>query len=209
MSRAPLSAFALAALVAPVTLPACAEEGPAAKPAPSATAATATATATAAPTASAAPTVAAPKATAFTAPRPVPLGSSGPIQPSAPPEQQMMAIQYTLAMLAPQGNDPLTDDARIDEIVKKLEGAVRTADKGKTPPNPVKATRGKRKIEIEMGKGCTDKTPANLLVTRSSVSLQSAFDAGVFVIMCHDDKWECHQSTRFPDDVLCVAAPRH
>jgi hypothetical protein len=200
MSRVLLPALALT-----VTLAACAEEGPAATPAPSATAAV---TAAATATASAAPTVAAPKPTAFVAPRPVPLGSSGPIQPTAPAEQQMMAIQYTLAMLAPQGNDPLTDDAQIDEIVKKLEGAVRTADKGKTPPNPVKATRGKRKIEVEMGKGCNDKTPANLLVTRASVSLQAAFDAGVFVIMCHDDKWECHQSTRFPADVLCVAAPR-
>lgn len=205
MSRALSSVLAL---LVGLALPACEEEKPAAPAAPSATVAAVTAApvVTAAPTATAS---AAPKATGFVAPRPVPLGSSGPIQPTAPPEQQMMAIQYTLAMLAPQNNDPLTDEARIADIVKKLEGVVRTADKGKTPPNPVKATRGNRKIEIEMGKGCTDKTPTNLMVTRASVSLQAAFDAGVFVVMCHDDKWECHQSTRYPDDVLCVAAPRH
>jgi hypothetical protein len=28
------------------------------------------------------------------------------------------------------------------------------------------------------------------------------------VIACRDNKWECHQSTRDPDDVLCHAAPR-
>ncbi|MFO0758243.1 MAG: hypothetical protein U0359_17240 [Byssovorax sp.] len=143
-------------------------------------------------------------------PRPVPIGSSGPIQPSAPQEQQMMAISYTLAMVTPRGNDPPTvDKDYLEDITHKLEAAVRTADKGKTPPNPVKATKGNRKIEVEMGKGCTDKVPSNLIAQRAGSSLKAAYDAGVLVIACHDDKWECHQSTRDPNDVLCHAAPRH
>lgn len=142
-------------------------------------------------------------------PRPVPLGSSGPIQPSAPADQQMMAITYTLAMVQPRGNDPLTvDKTYLDDTLKKLESAVRTTDKGKTPPNPVKAARGNRKIELEMGKGCTDRVPSSL-IQRAGSSLKGAYEAGVLVIACHDDKWECHQSTRDTTDVLCHAAPRH
>jgi hypothetical protein len=139
----------------------------------------------------------------------VPIGSSGPIQPSAPPEQQMMAITYTLAMLSPGPTDPLVDEAYVGDLVKKLEVAVKTADKGKTPPNPVRASNGNRKIVVEMGKGCTDRLPANLVEQRSGTTLKAAFEAGVLVVMCHDNKWECHQSTRDVEDVLCVAAPRH
>lgn len=178
-----------------------------------ATPASATASATPAVTASAAPTAAAkPAATASAAPmppRPVPIGSSGPIQPSDPAEKQMMAIAYTLAMVQPRGNDPLTADGDyLAEITKKLETAVRTFDKGKTPPNPIKSTRGNRKLEIEMGKGCADRVPSQL-IQRAGSSVKAAYEAGVLVISCHDDKWECHQSTRDPNDVLCHAAPRH
>ncbi|WP_437738035.1 hypothetical protein [Sorangium sp. So ce1335] len=178
-------------------------------PAPGASTAAPPASANAAPAESAA----APPATAEARkrempPRPVPLGSSGPIQPSAPPEQQMMAIQYTLAMVSPQPTDPLVDKAYLDAILPKLAVAVRTADKGKTPPNPVKATKGNRKIEVDMGKGCTERTPSNLLAQRAGSSLREAFDAGVLVVSCHDALWECHQSTRDPSDVLCHAAPR-
>lgn len=195
-------------LLAALSLASCDDAKPAADAgaaAASASAAALAASASAAPSASAA---AAPAKHPMP-PRPVPIGSSGPIQPSAPPEQQMMAIQYTIAMLAPSGTDPLVDKAYVDDIVKKLEVAVRTADKGKTPPNPVKSTKGDRKIVVEMGKGCTDRLPANLIAQRAGSTLQAAYEAGVLVVMCHDDKWECHQSTRDPDDVLCLAAPRH
>jgi len=142
-------------------------------------------------------------------PRPVPIGSSGPIQPSAPADQQMMAIAYTLAMVTPRGNDQLTvDKSYTDEIVKKLEVAVRGVDKGKTPPDPVKLQKGNRKIEVQMGKGCTDRLPG-MLTQRAGTTLKAAHEAGVLVISCHDDKWECHQSTGDPADVLCHAAPRH
>jgi hypothetical protein len=141
-------------------------------------------------------------------PRPVPLGSSGPIQPSAPADQQMMAIQYTLAMVSPQGTDPIVDKAYLEEILKKLEVAVRTADKGNTPANPVQPAKGNRKIEVNMGRGCTERVPSNLIAQRANSSLKAAYEAGILVISCRDNKWECHQSTRDPEDVLCHAAPR-
>jgi hypothetical protein len=186
------------------------------KPAPGAASASASATAAAPVTASPTATAAAPPPATATAtvaappmpPRPVPIGSSGPIQPSAPPDQQMMAINYTMAMVSPRGNDALTvDKTYLDDVMKKFEGALRGADKGKTPANPVKPDKGNRKILLEMGKGCTDRVPA-LMVQRAGTTLKAAHEAGVLVIACHDDKWECHQSTRDPVDVLCHAAPR-
>jgi hypothetical protein len=200
-----LASVAAAATLA-LSLAACDD----AKPAPGAAA---SATMSAAPAIPAAPTASATAAPVIPGipmpPRPVPLGSSGPIQPSAPPEQQMMAIAYTLAMVTPRGNDPLTaDKAYTDEVVKKLEVAVRGADKGKTPPDPVKLQKGNRKIEVQMGKGCTDRIPS-MLAQRAGTTLKAAYEAGVLVISCHDDKWECHQSTRDVADVLCHAAPRH
>jgi hypothetical protein len=200
-----LASVAAAATLA-LSLAACDD----AKPAPGASA---SATMSAAPAIPAAPTASATAAPVIPGipmpPRPVPLGSSGPIQPSAPPEQQMMAIAYTLAMVTPRGNDPLTaDKAYTDEVVKKLEVAVRGADKGKTPPDPVKLQKGNRKIEVQMGKGCTDRIPS-MLAQRAGTTLKAAYEAGVLVISCHDDKWECHQSTRDVADVLCHAAPRH
>ena len=143
-------------------------------------------------------------------PRPVPLGSSGPVQPNAPEQDQIMAIQYTLAMVAVQNGDPpIVDKEYLDRIAKKLAVAVRAADKGTTPPNPVKLDRGNRKIEVLMGKGCLDSIPRNLIHQRAGSSLEEAYKAGVLVISCHDSKWECHQSTRMAEDVLCHYAPRH
>jgi hypothetical protein len=173
------------------------------------------ASASAAETATAAPPVTTATATATASapplpmpPRPVPIGSSGPIQPSAPAEQQMMAINYTLAMVAPRTTDPPTvEQAYLDDVIKKLETAVRGVDKGKTGANPVHPDKGNRKIVVDMGHGCADHVPAQL-VQRASTTLKAAYEAGVLVIACHDDKWECHQSTRDPKDVLCHAAPR-
>lgn len=197
-------AFVMVAMSAAM-FAACDDDKPA-KPAPSAAATT---EATSAPTATATAAPEPPKKVQMP-PRPVPIGSSGPIQPSAPQEEQMMAIQYTIAMVAPQGGDPLVVDKNyLDAIKPKLEGAIRTADKGKTPPDPVKIENAGRRIKVEMGKGCVDKLPANLIAQRAGSSLKEAYDAGVLVIACHDDRWECHQSTRDPNDVLCHAAPRH
>jgi len=120
----------------------------------------------------------------------------------------MMAINYTLAMVAPRTSDPPTvDQTYLDDAIKKLETAVRGIDKGRTGANPVHAEKGNRKIAVDMGHGCADHVPAQL-VQRASTTLKAAYEAGVLVIACHDDKWECHQSTRDPKDVLCHAAPR-
>ncbi|WP_437728891.1 hypothetical protein [Sorangium sp. So ce861] len=206
--RARRAATPVLALAFGLAVPACddprAPAPGASAPAPAASAPEAAASAAPAPSA-AAPAQAAKR---DMPPRPVPIGSSGPIQPSAPAEQQMMAIQYTLAMVSPQPTDPLVDKAYLEGILPKLAAAARTADKGKTPPSPVKATKGNRKIEVDMGKGCTERTPSNLLAQRAGSSLREAFDAGILVVSCHDSLWECHQSTRDPDDVLCHAAPR-
>ncbi len=120
----------------------------------------------------------------------------------------MQAIAYTFALLTPRGNDPLTvEQGYLDDVLKKLEVAVRGIDKGNPPPNPVKTSNGNRKISVDMGHGCADYVPSQLL-KRASTTLKAAYDAGVLVIACHDDKWECHQSTRDPKDVLCHAAPK-
>jgi hypothetical protein len=196
-------------VLALLALAACDDTPAAAVPAPSATSEGATSVASApTPASAAAPTATVSAAPPPMPPRPVPLGSSGPIQPSSPPEQQMMAIAYTLALVTPRGNDALTvDSLYLDETVKKLEVAVRGIDKGKTPPNPARATKGNRKIEVDMGHGCSDHVPGQL-VQRAGTTLKAAYEAGVLVISCHDDKWECHQSTRDTKDVLCHAAPR-
>jgi len=196
-------------LLVPLALTACDDDKPASVPG----AASASALPSAAPTVSAAPTATATATASAPAipmpPRPVPIGSSGPIQPSAPPEQQMMAIAYTLALVTPRGNDPITvDKSYLDAMIPKIAGIIAGIDKGKTPANPVQATKGNRKLEVNMGRGCTDRTPT-LLTQRANTTLKAAFEAGVLVISCHDDKWECHQSTRNPADVLCHAAPRH
>jgi len=199
---APPSVLALGLLL----LAGCDDKPPGSKGAPTATA---TAEAPAATSAALAPPPPPPAPVKKPMPpRPVPLGSSGPIQPSAPADQQMMAIQYTLAMVSPQSTDPILDKAYLEEIMKKLEAAVRTADKGKTPPNPVQPAKGNRKIEVNMGRGCTERVPSNLIAQRASSSLKAAYEAGILVISCRDNKWECHQSTRDPEDVLCHAAPR-
>jgi len=140
-------------------------------------------------------------------PRPVPLGSSGPIQPNAPQEKQMMAIHYCIALASPQPSDPIFDEDAVKGMIKKLGPAVRSADKGKTPPNPV-TLKGKRVIAMEMAIGCTARAPANILAARAGIPLKQAYDAGILVIKCRDNKWACHQSTRVPEDVLCHAAPR-
>lgn len=198
---APPSVLALSLLV----LAGCDDKPPGSKGAPTATASQAPAVPTSAALAPPPPPAPVKKPMP---PRPVPLGSSGPIQPSAPADQQMMAIQYTLAMVSPQSTDPIVDKTYLEDIVKKLEVAVRTADKGKTPANPVQPAKGNRKIEVNMGKGCTERVPSNLIAQRANSSLKAAYEAGILVISCRDNKWECHQSTRDPDDVLCHAAPR-
>jgi hypothetical protein len=72
----------------------------------------------------------------------------------------------------------------------------------------VNATQGDRRIEVEMTSGCNEKTPFNLAVQRAGTPLITLAQAGIFVVQCHDSKWKCILSTREPDDIICVAAPR-
>jgi hypothetical protein len=141
-------------------------------------------------------------------PRPFPVGSSGPVKVSDPPDVQMMAIQYTIGMVGVDSVDPDIDKAYLDEVTKKLATAAKALEKGKVAADPVKRDKGDRKLLIEVGKGCDAKAPAALLAQRAGSNLARAYDAGVLVVACHDERWECNQSTRDPDDVLCFASPR-
>lgn len=158
------------------------------------TSASASATASATATASASASAVARKMP----PRPVPYPSHGPVQPSDPPELQMMAIQYTIAMLAPQPSDPFPDEAAIEALTRKMSigGVTASADKGN------------RLLVLDVKGGCTYDAPARLVRGRGGKSLKDLFDLGITVVKCHDVKWACHQSTRDPKDVLCHAAPR-
>ena len=131
-------------------------------------------------------------------PRPVPIGSHGPVQPSDPPQTQMMAIQYTLAMIAPQPGDPVLDRQSIDAVAKKISVGGVTA----------LGEKGHRLLTINMKRACKPDTPKTMAQTRGGVSLKELFKMGVNVVKCHGNKWACHQSTRDPKDVLCHAAPR-
>ena len=90
----------------------------------------------------------------------------------------------------------------------KLEQAVRAMDPGGGDRTGVNATQGDRRLEAEMSTGCNDRTPFHLAVQRAGLPLTTLAQAGIFVVQCHDNKFKCVQSTREPDDVICVAAPR-
>ncbi|MBI4704909.1 MAG: hypothetical protein HY744_27710 [Deltaproteobacteria bacterium] len=179
--------------------------GSASAPAASArAAASASAPASASASAAASASAGAPKMP----PRPLPLGSSGPVRHTDPPEQQMMAITYTFAMAAPHPTDPLVDKEAVEAILGKVRKVVRP-EPGTTAEQTVQLKGAGRVIEVLMEKGCTARTPKSLLVSRAGVSIDQAFRAGLLVIKCNDEKWACHQSVREPKDVLCHTAPRH
>jgi hypothetical protein len=90
----------------------------------------------------------------------------------------------------------------------KLEQAVRAMDPAGGDRTGVNATQGDRRLEAEMSTGCNERTPFNLAVQRAGIPLTTLAQAGIFVVQCHDNKFKCVLSTREPDDVICVAAPR-
>lgn len=141
-------------------------------------------------------------------PRPLPKGEWGPIQVTAPLDVQQKALAYTYAMASPGPDDPPVDKAFSADAVKKIEIAARTADQGDKRLTRVASIQGDRKIQIELGGGCTQKTPANIVAQRAGLTLAELARAGILAIECHDAKWKCIQATRDPDDVLCVVAPR-
>lgn len=201
-----MKAISLLALSLAVPLAAC--DHP---PTPEPPAASAVASASPPPaTPSAAPatsTAAAARPKRVVPPRPLPKGQWGPVQPTAPLDVQQKTLAYTYAMATPDANDPDVDKTFVEQVVKKLEVAARTLDSGDRSKERVTATQGDRKIEVELGGGCTEKAPAKL-IAKSGATREKFAEAGVFVVMCHDAKWKCFQSTREADDVLCVVAPR-
>ncbi|MET0595943.1 MAG: hypothetical protein ABW133_24800 [Polyangiaceae bacterium] len=141
-------------------------------------------------------------------PRPLPPGKWGPVHPSDPIEIQQKTLAYTYAMASPDPGDGPVDKAFLEGFRKKLELAVRAMDPSGGDRIAVNSTQGDRRIEVEMTSGCNEKTPFNLAVQRAGTPLMILAQSGIFVVQCHDSKWKCSLSTREPDDVICVAAPR-
>lgn len=141
-------------------------------------------------------------------PRPLPPGKWGPIQPSDPLEVQQKTLAYTYAMATPDPGDGPVDKAFLEGFRSKLEKVVRAMDPQGGDRVGVTSTQGDRRIEVEMSSGCNEKTPFNLAVQRAGTPLMMLAQSGIYVVQCHDSKWKCSLSTREPDDVICVAAPR-
>ncbi|MBX3228151.1 MAG: hypothetical protein KIT84_27000 [Labilithrix sp.] len=147
----------------------------------------------------------------FTMPeRPIPKPETMVTQ-NAPEEVQMKAIAYMVAMKAPHPGDANADEAYANELVAKLKPISLAMDKGdnKAKWNRTEAVAGGRQIDLLMSDGCDAKAPFNAVVQRANVPLATLASHGVFVIRCNDQKRQCLQSTRDPDDVLCTTAPRH
>jgi hypothetical protein len=60
-----------------------------------------------------------------------------------------------------------------------------------------------------MSGGCDAKTPLHAVVSRAGIPFATLASHGVFVVRCNDARWQCLQSTRDPDDVLCATGIRH
>jgi hypothetical protein len=141
-------------------------------------------------------------------PRPLPAGKWGPVQVTDPIEVQQKTLAYTYAMATPDPGDLPVDKGVVEAYRAKLEQAVRAMDPGGGDRTGVNVTQGDRRLEAEMSTGCNERTPFNLAVQRAGLPLTTLAQAGIFVVQCHDAKFKCIQSTREPDDVICVAAPR-
>jgi hypothetical protein len=140
-------------------------------------------------------------------PRPLPPGKWGPVQPNDPLEIQQKTLAYTYSMATPDPGDGPVDKGFLEAFRSKLEQVVRAMDPAFDRAS-VNAAQGDRRIEVEMSSGCNEKTPFNLAVQRAGTPLTTLAQSGIFVVQCHDSKWKCVLSTREPDDVICVAAPR-
>ncbi|HMJ51672.1 MAG TPA: hypothetical protein VK540_06330 [Polyangiaceae bacterium] len=141
-------------------------------------------------------------------PRPLPPGKWGPVQPTAPLEIQQKTLAYTYAMATPDPGDGPVDKGFLEAFRAKLEQAVRAMDPTGGDRISVNPAQGDRRMEVEMSTGCNERTPFNLAVQRAGMPFTTLAQSGIYVIQCHDSKWKCIQSTREPDDVICVAAPR-
>ncbi|CAN5760631.1 hypothetical protein BH09MYX1_BH09MYX1_31160 [soil metagenome] len=175
------------------------------KPAPIAIEASVT-TAAATPTASAKP-----KASVEMPPRPIPKPRTT-VGSGDTEEVQLKAIAYMQAMVQPQPDDPILDDAWAKTFATQLEPINKNLDKGapaqKTKLNRVELVGGGRQVNLYMASGCDAQVPARA-AQAASANLTTLHDHGVLVIRCNDARVQCLQSTRDQDDILCTTAPRH
>ena len=125
-------------------------------------------------------------------PRPVPT-SSPTVRISMPMDVQLQAIQYMVAMQAPQPDDAPADPAYAQTIASGL------ASVGKT-----EVISSGRLIDIHLSKGCDATLPKESIARHTGASLTTLLAHGILVIRCADHDLQCLQSTRDADDVLCT-----
>ena len=128
-----------------------------------------------------------------------------------PIEVQQKAIAYMVAMRAPRPDDANAEPDFANDLAQKLRSTILSMDTGsdKAKMNRVEVIANGRQIDLLMAAGCDAKTPFRAVVQRVGVPLATLVSHGVFVVRCNDERVQCLQSTRDPDDVLCTTAPRH
>lgn len=155
---------------------------------------------------------AAPSATASVAmpERPIPRPQTT-VGMTMPEEVQMKAIAYMVAMRSPHPGDASADPTYAGELATKLKPILLGMDKGadKAKFNRVEVVANGRQIDLLMAGGCDEGTPKRAVVGGAATPLATLASHGVLVVRCNDVKFQCLQSTRDPDDVLCTTAPRH
>lgn len=204
-----LSALAIALLSACEKTPAAPEDSGARDPTAALPAETASATASAAPSAARSSTT--PSPAVSMPPRPLPAGSTT-VGSGAPPDVQMKAIAYMMALQSPQENDPPADQAWANQLAAQLRPIVTSLDKGSATDkakDTVEVLAGGRRIDLLMAAGCDAQTPSRAVAGRASTPLPTLVSHGVLVVRCNDNRWQCLQNTRDANDVICTTAPRH
>ena len=128
-----------------------------------------------------------------------------------PEEVQMKAIAYMVAMRSPHPGDANADPTYAGELATKLKPIILGMDKGadKAKFNRVEVVANGRQIDLLMAGGCDEGTPKRAVVGGANVPLATLASHGVLVVRCNDVKFQCLQSTRDAEDVLCTTAPRH
>jgi hypothetical protein len=110
-----------------------------------------------------------------------------------PVDVQLQAIQYMVAMKAPQPSDAAADPTYAKEIADRLSAV------GKTD-----VISSGRVIDITLPKGCDATLPKEAIARHTSASLTALLAHGVLVVSCKDRELQCLQSTRDADDILCT-----
>ncbi|HSQ65414.1 MAG TPA: hypothetical protein VLM85_19480 [Polyangiaceae bacterium] len=152
-----------------------------------------------------------PPASANLPPRPIPKPQNT-VGSGAPQDVQMKAIAYMTALAAAQPDDMPVDEPWVKNLVDQLGPIVRTMDRGNAEAkgrlDKVEIVAGGRRIDLLMASGCDAQLPARA-AQNASAPLDVLLSHGVLVVRCNDSHYQCLQSTRDADDVLCTTAPRH